>query len=202
MHYSKNPPTETRKSVSSVRRLVLALMALCLFSLNGPALAAGIELRDLVLAQSDDAYELSVNADFDLSPAVEKLLERGVTLTFRAEADIERQRWYWLNERVARKAQNYHLSYQTLTRQYRVTLGDLQQSYPTLREALRKLSRIRQWSIVDRRELKPGAQYDVSFRYYLDISQLPKPLQVTAFTNSEWELSAMPRQWTFTVEGR
>ena len=180
----------------------MALVAVCMVLVIGSVQAAGIELRDLVLAPSDESYELSVNADFELPPAVEKLLERGVTLTFRAEADILRPRWYWFNERVARKVQNFHLSYQTLTRQYRVTFGDLQQSFPSLRDALRKLSRIRQWTIADRRDLKPGAQYDASFRYYLDISQLPKPLQVTAFTNSEWELSASPRNWTFTAEAK
>lgn len=181
---------------------VLAMLALLLCCAVGSAHAGGIQLRDLVLGIGDEGYELSVNADFELSPAVETLLERGVTLTFRAEMDVTRPRWYWFNERVARKAQNFRLSYQTLTRQYRVAFGDLQQSYPTLRDALRKVSRIRQWVIVDKKELKPGAQYDASFRYYLDISQLPKPLQVTAFTNSEWELSAEPRNWTFTADYR
>lgn len=168
----------------------------------GVAAAAGIELQEFGFAPADDSYELSVNAEFDLSPAVEKLLERGVTLTFRAEVEVLRPRWYWFNERVSRKVLNYRLSYQTLTRHYRVAIGDIQQSYSSLSEALHKVSRIRQWPVLDRRDLNTGDQYEASFRYYLDNSQLPKPLQVTAFTHSEWELAATPKQWTFVAEGK
>lgn len=201
MRWSRRPSPDA----GAARRTFGAWLATLAFSLccwTGFAHAGGIQLRDLVLALGDEGYELSASADFELSPAVETLLERGVTLTFRAEMDVTRPRWYWFNERVARKAQNFRLSYQTLTRQYRVAFGELQQSYPSLRDALRKVSRIRQWAIVDKKDLKPGAQYDATFRYYLDISQLPKPLQLTAFTNSEWELSAEPRTWTFTADYR
>ena len=176
----------------------------CCFALTSslPASAAGIDLREFTFQPGDEGYDLSVNAELELSPAVETLLERGVTLTFRAEAEVNRPRWYWLNERVARKVQNHQLSYQSLTRQYRVTSGDLKQNYPTLREALRKLSRSRFRPLVERRDLKVGAAYEASFRFYLDISQLPKPLQVSAFLGNEWALSAEPRIWTFVAEAR
>jgi hypothetical protein len=168
----------------------------------GVARAAGIELRNFVFGPGDDGYELSLNAEFSLPPALETLLEKGVTLTFRAEVEVQRPRWWWFNERVARRVQNYRLSYHTLTRQFRVSIGDLQHSYANLSDALRKLTRLRQWTIVDHDEIKPGAQYDAVFRFYHDVSQLPKPLQVTAFANTDWELSAEPRKWVFTAGGK
>lgn len=182
--------------------LVRAAVAVAWLVVAGIAGAAGIELRNFQAGPGDDGYELSVNADFELPPALETLLEKGVTLTFRVEVDIARPRWWWFNERVTRKVQNHRLSYQTLTRQYRLSTGDIQHSYPTLQEALRKISRIRQWTVAEKGELKPGAAHEAIFRIYHDVSQLPKPLQVTAFANTDWELSAEPRKWTFTVEAK
>lgn len=190
------------KSPERARGLLCAALAAGWLALAGWAQAAGVELRDFNFASADDGYELSVNAEFELPPALENLLERGVTLTFRAEIEIQRPRWWWFNERVTRRVQNFRLSYQTLTRQYRVTSGELQSSFPTLREALRKIARLRLGTVAERRDLKPGAQYEASFRFYHDVSQLPKPLQVTAFASSEWELSAPPRDWTFVPEAR
>jgi hypothetical protein len=179
-----------------------ALLAAGWLALAGAAHAAGIELRDFAFGAGDDAYELAVSAEFTLPPALENLLEKGVTLTFRAEVEVQRPRWWWFNERVARKVSNYRLSYHALTRQYRVTSGEFQQSFPALSDALRKITRLRQWPVVERAEVRAGAQYEAVFRYYHDVSQLPKPLQVTAFANTDWELSAEPRKWTFTAGGK
>lgn len=163
----------------------------------GAAQAESIALRDVGLSVVDDTYELNLTADFDLAPHLEQMLERGVTLTFRVEFEVFRPRWYWLDDRVARRSMNIRLSYQELTRQYRVAYGEFQQSFPTLREALRRLSGVRHWQIVELKNLTPGAAYEARLRYFLDTSQLPKPLQLSAFTSSEWDLSSETRGWRF-----
>lgn len=190
------------KSAESATTRLRACVAAAWLAVAGVVQAAGIELRNFSTGPGDDGYELSVNADFELPVALETLLEKGVTLTFRVEVDVTRPRWWWFNERVARRVQNHRLSYQTLTRQYRVSTGEIQHSYPSLQEALRKISRIRNWTVAEKGELKPGNAYEAVFRIYHDVSQLPKPLQVTAFANTDWELSAEPRKWTFTAEAK
>lgn len=163
----------------------------------GMARAEPVALRDVAFGLGDDGYELNLRAEFELAPHLEQMLERGVTLTFRAEFEIHRPRWYWLDERVVRRTMNQRLSYQALTRQYRVANGDFHQNFPTLREALRRLSGIRNWQILDGKGLSPGATYDLRLRYYLDTSQLPKPLQLSAFTSSEWDLASEVMNWRF-----
>ena len=197
MPCSRRPETG---AASFARLAAAAWLALAVWT--GHAYGAGIELREFRFAPGEETYDLSVNADFELPAALENLLEKGVTLTFRAEVEVQRPRWWWLNEGVARRGQNIRLSYQALTRQYRVSTGALQNSYTSLPEALRKITRIRNWPVVERRELKAGAQYEAVFRFYHDVSQLPKPLQVTAFATSEWDLSAPPKTWTFVPEAR
>ena len=156
-------------------------------------------MREVSFGLAEEAYELNVKTDFELAPHLEQMLERGVTLTFRAEFEVFRPRWYWLDDRVARRTMNIRLSYQELTRQYRVANGEFQQSFSSLREALRRLSSIRHWQIVEARALTPGLAYEARFRYYLDTSQLPKPLQLSAFASSEWDLSSELRAWRFVA---
>lgn len=163
------------------------------------AQADPIALRDVQFAHGEDGYELSFNAEFELAPHLEQMLDRGVTLTFRVEFEVSRARWYWLDERLARKTMNFRLSYQELTRQYRVASGDFQQSFPTLRQAIRRMSAVRHWPIAEARTFSPGVAYDARLRYYLDTSQLPKPLQLSAFASSEWVLASEPRAWRFVA---
>jgi hypothetical protein len=176
-------------------RLLLLVCALWF----GGVQAETIALNDVELGIGDSGYELDFNADFELATHLEQMVGRGVTLTFRVEFEVFRPRWYWFDERVVRRNLNYRLSYQELTRQYRVASGNFQQSFPTLRQALRQLSSVRHWQVAERDDLHPGDQYHARLRYFLDTSQLPKPLQLSAFTSSEWDLGSETRAWTFVA---
>jgi hypothetical protein len=177
------------------RFAALCLVFCCSFT---TAQASGIDVRDFALDPSDEGYEVNATFDFEMPLVLENLLERGITLSFRADLEIFRPRWYWLDERVARKVLTTRLSYHALTRQYRVSSGTLQQSFPTLHDAVRKLSRLRDWLVAERKDLKPGVPHRVSFRYFLDTTELPKPLQLTAFTSGGWDLSAPILQISYT----
>lgn len=174
------------------------LAAFCVLWLT-VAQAEPITLSRVSFGLGEEGYELSLNADFELAQHLEQMLDRGITLSFRAEFEVTRPRWYWLDERLARRTMNFRLSFHELTRQYRVASGDFQQSFPTLRQALRRLSTIRNWHIAETRALTPGFAYDARLRYYLDTSQLPKPLQLSAFANSEWDLASETRAWRFVA---
>ena len=50
------------------------------------------------------------------------------------------------------------------------------------------------------RALKPGARYVASVRMHLDLSQLPKPLQINALVNTDWGLDSDWHQWTMGAD--
>lgn len=174
------------------------LLLVCVLWFGG-AQAETIALRNVELGLGEDGYELEFNADFDLATHLEQMVDRGVTLTFRVEFEVFRPRWYWLDERVVRRNLNFRLSYQELTRQYRVASGNFQQSFPTLRQALRQVSSVRHWQVAEAGSLKAGNEYEARLRYFLDPGQLPKPLQLSAFTSSEWDLSSETKAWSFVA---
>ena len=182
------------------RKLLEPLLALVLAVSVSLANAAEIELRNVqVLPAEDGGFVLGADLAFDFTPRLEEAVSKGLTLHFVAEFDLTRPRWYWLDEKVVEARQTWRLTYHALTRQYRLSTGALHQSFGTLEEALRVLSRVRGWIVAEPDRLRPGDILSAALRVRLDTSQLPKPFQVEALSNKNWILASDWKRWTFTV---
>ncbi|MBL8446065.1 MAG: DUF4390 domain-containing protein [Zoogloeaceae bacterium] len=164
-----------------------------------PSMAAEGAVRHAEIQSSEEGYV--VNADFDLALTnrLEEALRRGVSLYFVAELEITRHRWYWLDEDVVRQRLDYRLSYQAITRAYRLSIGSLHQNFDSLAAAFQTMLRIRNWNVAERGELRPGETYDAALKMVLDTTQLPKPFQVTAFSSRDWNLGTDWYRWTFVA---
>jgi len=172
-----------------VRWLAWTFAALCAAGASAVAQnarAQGVELATLELRAEDGALTLEFNARLALSRGVEDALRRGVPMYFDVEAVLFRSRWYWRDERVSQVSRSYRLSYQPLTGNWRVGLGALGQNFPTLSEAIAVISRLSGWHLAEASQLESGQRYYVEFRYRLDASQLPQPLQIGL--GNEWSL--------------
>lgn len=188
---------------------VFLLLSLCLVGLLGtPFQAKANEVESIrvldpgFVVDNDGDWGLGANVTVSLSPVLVDAVSRGVPLYFVTEFELSRDRWYWFDEKVIRKSKTTRLSYHAVTQQYRVSLGGLHQvSYATLDEALAGALTLRSWviaKVVDEGKLvsalkdfqKKPNDFEARFRVRLDSSQLPKPLQVNAFTNRDWALSS------------
>jgi hypothetical protein len=147
-------------------------------------------------APASEGWVLSAAFDIPLPPVLEDAVNRGVPLYFVVEFELVRPRWYWWDEKTFEARQTYRLSYHALTRQYRVALSGFQQSYGSLAEALAAISRVR-WTVMEVTQVAAGSSYDAQVRMRLDVSQLPKPFQVTAITNRDWNLQAEWKRFKF-----
>lgn len=171
--------------------------ALLLCAAVATAHAGSIEPLSAALTPGEDGHTLSAEFSVDLGARLEEAVTRGVPLHLNLEFTLERVRWYWLNEHVATVTVNYRLSYNALTRQYRLSAGGLHQSFATLSEALRVISRVAALPVVDKGVLKNGETYAVALRLSHDRSQLPKPLQIDAIANKDWQVDAKALRWQF-----
>ncbi|MDG0853335.1 DUF4390 domain-containing protein [Roseateles puraquae] len=160
------------------RIAIAAFFAALLALLPGGARAEGIELAQLATRKADDGLELSFTTRFELGAFAEDALHKGVPLYFVAEATVLRNRWYWRDARVARAERVWRVSWQPLTRQYRVSNGGLHQSFGTLEEALTVLRGQSAWRIAEPKDIEDGGSYYLEFSYKLDVSQLPRPMQI------------------------
>ena len=160
-----------------------------------PARADGIEVRKAALVAAEDGYFLEAEFDITLTHTLEEALNKGVPLYFTFEFELIRPRWYWLNEKLVNKRQQYRLGYNALTRQYRVGIGTLYQNFSSLPEALAFLSRVRLRDIVEPGALAKGNRYTAALRMRLDSSQLPRPFQISAVGSREWSVGSDWHRW-------
>lgn len=182
----------------SLSRLVV-LVVLALGVVAAPSVRAdGIEVKQAAFVAAEDGAFVEAEFEIALTPILEDALNKGVPLYFSLEFRLTRPRWYWVNEKLADAHQNYRLSYNALTRQYRVAVGTLYQNFPTLAEALAFMSRVRLRDIVEPGTIAKGSSYAAELRMRLDTSQLPKPFQVSAVGSREWSVSSDWYRWMVT----
>ena len=173
--------------------LCLAVLLCAVF----PVRAADITADSAQLVASDDGFSLSANFSIALNPRLEEAVNKGVVLYFAVDFELTRSRWYWFDQKVVRRSRLFQLSYHALTRQYRLSSGALHQSFASLDDALRVLSRVRYWQVIDKGDIDTDSSYQASVRMRLDPSQMPKTFQVSALSNRVWNQSSEWLQWVF-----
>lgn len=170
---------------------------LLLFCVPALAWSAEIDVANAQIVAGDDGYMVSADFRFELNPRLEEAVSKGLVLYFVFDYEMTKARWYWLDEKLVSRSQTHSLSYHALTRQYRLSTGGLHQSFPTLNEALAVLARLRNWVVIDKgdKAVRVGEPYQAALRLRLDITQLPRPFQITALGNKEWSLSSDWKTW-------
>lgn len=171
------------------------LLALCLL-LPFTARADGIEVKTAVLDSMEDNYVLNAELEISFSPALEDALNKGVPLYFITEFELKKPRWYWLDETVTASQQHVRLSYHALTRQYQINSNGQYRNFSSLSEARLELGRQHEWLVVLKGLVKKQTAYVAGLRMKLDLSQLPKPLQVNALASKEWNLDSEWHRWS------
>ena len=192
-------------SLSVIRRLFLVFWLLLLPAVSClPAYAAeGIEFVEASLESTDEGYRLSSSFSVELTRSVEDALSRGVPLYFTLQVELSRSRWYWFDEVAAKATRRIRLSYNVLTQQYRASIdGSLHRNFTRLDDMLALLRRPGRWVVAEPGSLARGANYTVSVQLALDVSELPKPIQVSAMGSDDWRMSSGWNRFTYRAEGK
>jgi len=177
---------------------IAALLGLGLCMLSPVAHADTIAVKAAELRVDDDAYVLNAEFELAMNPTLEEALQKGLPLYFVFEFELLRPRWYWLDEKVLALTTQYRVSYNALTRQYRVATGLLGQTFDSLDEVERFLSRVKSRQVATLDQLTKGARLDAAIRLRLDVNALPKPFQMSALASREWTLQSEWHRWSFT----
>lgn len=184
-----------------LRFLLLAWLALA------SAMAHAQTQTDVTLLRAERSVNevfVSANVNFELPAVVEDALLKGIPMFFLLEAELYQDRWYWYDKRIASAQRQLRLAYQPLTRRWRVnpsagggaenTQGlSLNQSFETLGEALAAVRQVSQWKVADLAETDLTSKIKLQFRFRLDLSQLPRPFQIGAIGQSEWDIQGVAR---------
>jgi hypothetical protein len=158
-----------------------------------------VQVDDFQLQRSDEGIFLSARLNFELPPSLEDALNRGMPLSFVMQADVVRERWYWADKLVNRTDRYIRLSYQPLSKRWRLYVSaqpiqatglgvSLGQSFDSLAEALQSIQRVSRWRIADVSAIDSSSKQRLDFRFRLDLTQLPQPLQFGALGGAGWGL--------------
>jgi hypothetical protein len=184
--------------------LIGLLACACLvWALPGTARAEApaTEISLLKFERASDAVLLTATLKFELPAAVQDALLKGVAIIFVAEADVLRERWYWMNKKVVSAERHMRLAYQPLTRRWRLNVASgrisnvglgmaLNQNFESLPDALAAVQRLSRWKIAEVSDIDLEQNHVVDFRFRLDVSQLPRPLQIGTLGQTDWDISA------------
>ena len=179
--------------------IFLCLMALSIFAVS--ANAEGIKIKSLELERVENDWLLNATFQIELSPGLEDAVQKGVVLYFQTEFELTRSRWYWFEEKPAFTQRQTRLSYQPLTQQYRISSEGFTFSAKTIFEALQAVGTIGGWRVIDNNQLDASKSYTGALRMTLDLSKLPKPFQVNALNNREWNVSSDWLRFPFSPNG-
>ncbi|MDR5749212.1 MULTISPECIES: DUF4390 domain-containing protein [unclassified Caballeronia] len=182
--------------VWTVLALLLSLAA------ADPAFADTIAVQRASLQADGSGWSIDARFDFDLNSSLEDAVNKGVPVYFTTDFNLSRPRWYWFDEEPVNVSQSIRLSFQPLTREYRVSTGGLQLGFTSLNEALDVIKHVTSWHVIDRNQVRPGETYNASVRMQLDIALMPKPFQIDAVNNRDWSLASDWKRFTFTAAER
>lgn len=191
------------RNLERIGACLLLLLALWWAAPAARAQPPAADVTQLQVERTDEGVLLSATVQFELPHAVDDALAKGIPMFFVAEASVYRDRWYWYDKRVTLASRHMRLAYQPLTRRWRLQVSPtpigqsglvLGQTFDTREEALAAIQRVSRWRIAEPGELDPEATHYVDFRFRLDVSQLPRPFQIGAVGQSDWNILAVRTQ--------
>jgi len=169
--------------------------------------AADAPVSGLQLRAVGDALQLSAALHFGLPSLVEDALHKGIPVHFVQEARLVSERWYWSDKVVAQVERHLRLSFQPLTRRWRLhssasPLSDRMQgggvslgvTFDTLDDALAAMQRITRWNVAELAQLPTSGELLLEFQMRIDTAQLPRPLQIGTLGRAGWNVLASRAQ--------
>jgi hypothetical protein len=157
------------------------------------------DISSMQVERTEEGVFLSANLQFELPSQVDDALRQGIPMYFVAEAQVQRERWYWSDQHLGTASRYYRLSHQPLTRRWRLHISNtsftsaglglaLGQTYDHLEDAMAAIQRISRWKILEPGQLSSASGVSVQLRFRMDLSALPRPLQIGALGRSGWNL--------------
>lgn len=164
-----------------------------------PLLANEAEITKVEAIARNGRLYLNTDVNLEVQNDLKDVVMKGVPVYFTANAEIIQKRWWWFDKTVVKAQLTWRIMYNALTRQWRVSTGDLSWPEANLDDALSRVRSIRGWSVLDLSYLEPAQEYHGRVRLRLDTSLLARPFQVDALNSSAWSLATPWKNFTFSI---
>ena len=195
----KNCANAVAGALRRAARAASLVLALSLVFVLARADTVPPDISSMQVTRTDEGVFLSANLQFELPGQVEDALRQGIPMYFIAEAQVQRERWYWSDQQLGLATRYYRITHQPLTRRWRLHISNtaftssgtglaLGQTYEQLEDVMAAIQRISRWKILEPTQLSSNSGVSVQLRFRVDLSSLPRPLQIGAVGRSGWNL--------------
>jgi len=191
------PSSWTRIAHGLLGLLLMCVLTMSLAQLDSSTKVTAVKLEPSK-APAPAAWNLAAEFQIELGHKLREAVDRGLPLQFTVDFQLMRSRWYWVDEEVVSTTYPLNLSYNALTRTYRVVTPTNTYNTPTLEDAMQHMVKVRDWAVIPRDQIEIGQPYTAQVRFRLLLTELPKPFQISALVNSEWDLSSEWLTFEFT----
>ena len=184
-------------------------LSLFLFSLICfPAYGDAFTVKKANSFWQNDRLLLQADIHYELNKTLLDALNNGVSLVISQRIELHQISRYFWNEYLTdsylwtttqnKVIQSFQLEYHSLSQQY--TLTNLQSltahHYANLDKALIALGRIKNLSLLTRKEFNPEDEYQAQIYTWLNTNELPLPLQISTYFSPEWEVISQWYRWS------
>lgn len=174
-----------------------ALALACL----GPALA-DFKVTEVQPRFVEQTLVLNGNLELGLNAKVEEALAKGIPLEVNIGVQLQRERRFLWDRKIASWTLHRRIQYHALSGQYLVSTAEPEpesgESLLTLQEALKQLGSLNGVTLKLEEPVAPDAVHSVDVRVSLDIEALPTPLRPVAYTSFTWHLNSGWSTWKVT----
>jgi len=185
------------------RSLLLTVLLMALTLVAGTAPAAKQEESsafkiEIVESRLENAvYIIDATVAFEFGDDVLEAMDSGVPITLELEIEVQQPREVLWNDTVYSVYQRYQINYHALSDQYLITnlTTQISTSFPTRYDALQALGQVQQLPLIDQHLLQPDQEYLAQMRASIVITELPAPLKLWAFLQSDWRVKSNWYVW-------
>jgi hypothetical protein len=168
----------------------MLMLSLTIWSPSGSAQDFSAHIRTADLLESQDAYLLCAEIDYQLSPIAKEALEKGVPLAWEVLFRLSESAWL-LQHDVYSSDLAYRLQYNALLNHYEIIRPDGQsEMFLSLNAALNFMSAPRARLPYSMVKLKDGHRYQLAVKSRFNRELLPVPLRPFAYLDTAWFLSS------------
>lgn len=185
--------------MTALAQRLLLLVSIALLVSIGTAFAQPTQFVSVEPVIRDGQLYIDTDAKIEIGDELRTAAQKGVPLYFTADLEIVAGRWWWFDKVIVDQQRTWRLSYNVLTRQWRVGVGDLAVPEKSFDDALSFVRHIRGWAVADIDLFEPDNEYQGRVRLRLDTSRLPRPVRVDAFNSSAWSVMTPWKDFLFSI---
>ncbi len=153
-----------------------------------PGFCQKAAVQDIQVKRANEILEVSFDVENCFTEKIEEAIQSGIPTTFTFYIDLHQKRW-WKDRTVASVEVRHTVQYHPIQKVYQIKLGENPSalSAPSLEEAKKMMSRVRDLRVRPSSPLEPGVPAYFRIKAELDPVRLPLHLEYLFFFVSLWD---------------